>query len=361
MTLAEVGRAGQRVDLLHGGDVAPDGRLLSVQEIQQRFRDERVRRVASTEAARPSDDGISPRSDAAEPRRDGPASCAKTAKPDVHPDDVVGTVGIRPAAARPHSAVQADWIDEFATSSGLRLDLSWVRVLAGHSGAGASTTALEVADAAAAAGRQVQLVEAAHPSRSGLVAASSAELGLDESGAWRRGTRGQPALVGQVTIVRRASAAQPEAWPILDRQSTDGDRSDLGEVPARLVVVDLGSVPVDALDTVADLGCRAVVACRQTVSGVRLTEQLLDRLGTPHAVIAMLGPRRWPGEVESSAGPRLKAIRDAGRVVTVPVDRRLEITGPSCVPLRKPLLAAGRELLRALDSLDADHPVQVAA
>jgi hypothetical protein len=38
MTLAEVGRAGQRINLLQGGDVASDGRLPSVQEIQQHFR-----------------------------------------------------------------------------------------------------------------------------------------------------------------------------------------------------------------------------------------------------------------------------------------------------------------------------------
>jgi hypothetical protein len=84
-----------------------------------------------------------------------------------------------------------------------------VRVIAGHSGAGASTAALAIADAAAGGGRSVHLVEAAHPSRSGLVAATSAELGLDETGAWRRGTRGQPALVGHVTIVRRAADRAP--------------------------------------------------------------------------------------------------------------------------------------------------------
>ena len=45
VSLSEVGRTGQRVDVVHGGDVAPDGRLLSVAEIQQAFRELRARAV----------------------------------------------------------------------------------------------------------------------------------------------------------------------------------------------------------------------------------------------------------------------------------------------------------------------------
>ena len=51
MSLSEVGVPGQRVDVLNGGDVAPDGRLLSVAEIQQAFRELRARQPSETATA----------------------------------------------------------------------------------------------------------------------------------------------------------------------------------------------------------------------------------------------------------------------------------------------------------------------
>ena len=67
MTMSEVGRRDQLVDPINGGDVAADGTLLSVAEIQQRFREERARRglattprtapAAATPADRPRDVG----------------------------------------------------------------------------------------------------------------------------------------------------------------------------------------------------------------------------------------------------------------------------------------------------------------
>ena len=48
MSLSEVGVPGQRVDVLSGGDVDPSGRLLSVAEIQQAFRELRARTSAAT-------------------------------------------------------------------------------------------------------------------------------------------------------------------------------------------------------------------------------------------------------------------------------------------------------------------------
>jgi hypothetical protein len=235
----------------------------------------------------------------------------------------------------------------------LDLPVGWLRVLAGHSGAGSSTVALAIADSAAAAGQQVHLVEAAHPSRSSLVAASSAELGLDDSGDWRRGTRGQPALVGQVTISRRANDVEPSSWPTSGTDPADTTPADPGDRSSSLVVVDLGLVAVDALDGIAGPGCRVVIVCRPSIPGVRLTEQLLDRLGPVHAVVAVLGQRRWPGEVVSSSGPQLRALRDAGRIVTMPIDRRLETTGPTYAALPKAILAAGRELLGAIEGSQA--------
>jgi hypothetical protein len=212
-------------------------------------------------------------------------------------------------------------------------------VVAAHAGAGASTVALAIADAAAAAGRTTHLIEAAHPTRSGLVAAANAELGVDAGGAWRRGSR------GQVTIDRRAGNATPSGWPAL-KTLDDG-----------LVVVDLGLPTPDSLARLAISRCRIVVVCRPTVPGVRLAEQLLNSITGP-VIIASVGSGKWPGEVNASLGPRLRELRAANAVVTVPADRRLEVTGPTNSPLPKPVATAGRSLLGLID---AAHSGVVAA
>lgn len=374
MTMAEVGRAGQRVDPLYGGDVAPDGRLLSVQEIQRRFREERARRVLVAPedlpslgaATKPIDATAAPyvtETTTAASRRPATASLSSSPtdyRTGVEPSHLVKTHAIPAANATQcpegRRATTHVTAAEHHAADKLDLPVGWLRVLAGHSGAGSSTVALAIADSAAAAGRQAHLVEAAHPSRSGLVAASSAELGLDESGTWRRGTRGQPALVGQVTINRRANDVEPSSWPMCNAKPAGTTPADPGDGPSSLVVVDLGLVAVDALDGVAVPGCPVVIVCRPSIPGVRLTEQLLDRLGLVHAVLAVLGQRRWPGEVVSSSGPRLRALRDTGRIVTVPIDRRLETTGPTYAPLPKVILAAGRELLGAIEGSQAIGP-----
>ena len=54
MTMSEVGRREQLVDPVNGGDVSADGTLLSVAEIQQRFREERTRRGLATAGAAPA-------------------------------------------------------------------------------------------------------------------------------------------------------------------------------------------------------------------------------------------------------------------------------------------------------------------
>jgi hypothetical protein len=214
---------------------------------------------------------------------------------------------------------------------GADLDGVWVSVVAAHPGAGASTVALAIADAAAAAGRATNLVETAHPTRSGLVASANAELGLDASGAWRRGSR------GHVTIDRRAGNDPPTGWPILTT-SDDG-----------LVVVDLGVPTPDSLTRLATSGCRIVVVCRPTVPGVRMAERLLNSVSGP-VIVASVGSGKWPGEVSASLGPRLRALRATNAVVSVPADRRLEVTGPTNSPLPKPIAHAGRSLLGLIDA-----------
>ena len=177
MTMSEVGRPGQLVDPINGGDVAADGTLLSVAEIQQRFREERARRGLAVAPAAPQMRPARPTATAARP-----ATVVSVAKPSAEPSAVSSAeaagqvtaaapapaaperVAPTPAAAQSPTAPPArpsGQPDASAAQRSLEIPLGWVRVLAGHSGAGSSTIALALADAAAATGRPSQVIEAA--------------------------------------------------------------------------------------------------------------------------------------------------------------------------------------------------------
>ncbi|CCH88534.1 conserved protein of unknown function [Modestobacter italicus] len=219
---------------------------------------------------------------------------------------------------------------EYRPGGDSALPSGWITVLAAHAGAGASTVALAISDAAAATGRTVHLVENARPSHSGLVAAASVELGLDDTGMWRRGLR------SAVTLDRRASEEASRCWPALAGGRTG------------VTVLDLGSGD-DSRACLTTNRTSSVVVCRPTVPGVRSAEHLLEQLGEQQVVVAAIGPGRWPGEVAASSGPRLRALSIARGVVPVPLDQRLQVTGLTDRPLPKPVLAAGRALLQLLD------------
>jgi hypothetical protein len=53
----------------------------------------------------------------------------------------------------------------------------------------------------------------------------------------------------------------------------------------------------------------------------------------------------------------MRAARAAGRIVAVPLDRRIGVDGVTAEPLSKPLLGAGRQVAAALPSaVSADQP-----
>ena len=246
---------------------------------------------------------------------------------DVSDVDVV-CAGPAPGAAVAGTAVQGD-----------RHRLPWTRAdvgcpvvlaVAGHAGAGASTVALAVAEGLAA-GRRVQLVDYAEPVRSGLAAASAIELGTE--GAWSRGRR------DRLDVVRLTGhPADGDLPPLPETDTTDG-----------LVVVDAGwSLTCALLDSPCSLVCGAmVVVTRATVPAVRQTEHVLATVDG-EAAVAAVGPARWPWLVEASCGPHLAGLRTRGRVVPVPVDRRLQTAGLTGDRLPKPVTAAGRSLAALL-------------
>lgn len=211
--------------------------------------------------------------------------------------------------------------------SGADVGCPVVLALAGHAGAGASTVAVALAEGLAE-GRRVCLVDYGEPVRSGLVAASTVELGTDGAG-WQRGRRGR---VDVFRLVRRPALGELPPPPETDD-------------PERLVVVDAGwSLTTALLDSPALLIRAAmVVVTRVTVPAVRQTEHVLSAVDG-EVTVAAVGPARWPRAVQAGCGPRLGELRSRGRVVRVPVDRRLETAGLNGDPLSPSVAAAGRAL-----------------
>jgi hypothetical protein len=206
---------------------------------------------------------------------------------------------------------------------------------------GASTIALALADASAAPAR---VVECSSVTASGLAAASTAELGLHESG-WRRGTRDGVLLerAGDVLV----SIAEVPTPSTPDR-------------PIGLTVLDVGWEIGQVLTTPAWLVAQVrsadlvVLVTTATVPGLRRLEGALELLAGTSTCAAVIGPKRkkWPRPVGYSAGPLTRALEAAGCLVDVPQDRALAITGLDATPLPAPLLDAAATLLRLLPAAD---------
>jgi len=356
VTLAEVGLAGQDIDVLHGGDVDPTGRLLSVTEIQQAFRELRARRApepvlagVGTAPGALDTDGRSGTAAggglaAPNPARTGGDSALGVSCTESGGDTARAARSGRGDTASPARSGRGDTARPAASArtggpivDRSRLDAAGVTVVAAHAGAGASTVALAVSAAASQTGRHTHLLDSAHPCRSGLTAAAEVELGTDGSGGWRRGSR------ELITLDRRAHDATSGDWPAPPPGHDD----------STLTILDLGLVAVGGLERLARDVSRIVVVCRPTVPGVRMVEHLLAQLAGQAqltVLVAAVGPARWAGEVKATVGPRLRQLRTGGLVVTVPVDRHLEITGLSHAPLPRSVLVAGRVLLELLDN-----------
>ena len=204
---------------------------------------------------------------------------------------------------------------------------------------GASTISLALAGAAALPAR---VVECSSVTASGLAAASTAELGLHESG-WTRSTR-------DGVLLERASNVLVSIQEV-----------PTPSVPDRIIamtVLDVGweigqvaATPVWLGEQVrgADL---VVLVTTATVPGLRRLEGALDLLARTSTCAAVIGPKpkKWPRPVGYSAGPRTRALKAAGRLVAVPEDRALAITGLDAAPLPASLLQAAATLLRLFPS-----------
>jgi hypothetical protein len=254
------------------------------------------------------------------------------------------------------AALRAVWAGEFRTRNGrmttrpgapnpergASLSGRVVLVVGCHGGAGASTVALAVAEAAAEQpGRSARLLDCASPERSGLLTAVDAELGVDGSG-WRQGRRAQLPIDRILDALGSATEVPaPRHEPMSQVEVT---------------VVDSGWSASDTLAGDSWLAKAAesaaiILVARATIPALRQLEQALATSpGDP--VVVVVGPSRWARSVRVTAGPLLKAEMAAGRVVTVPSDRRLRVTGISSAPLPKGVVEAGRQIFTCVLAAD---------
>ena len=220
-----------------------------------------------------------------------------------------------------------------------------IAVISAHPAAGASTLALAVADALAATGRPAALLDYAAPSRSGLSAATDTELGTVPTGDWQVGRR------ATVTVYRRAVATDTAPGADGARPPAPPPIADDTRVVADLSGLDPARRPQPAGGTV-------LLVCRTTVPGLAHAEACLTTYAAswPTVLVAAVGPRRWPKLAVASLGPRLARLRAEGRVITVPLQPRLALTGATADPLPATLLTAAGRAIQLMPDSTADAP-----
>lgn len=228
-----------------------------------------------------------------------------------------------------------------------------VAVMGAHPGAGCSTVTLLLADTAARTGRPVHVIDPAVPGRSGLAAATGTELGQPVPG-WQRGRRGR-IVIDRRTVTDTNGADGADGAGGVDAVDWPEPPADAGELTSLLTIIDGGTVADPA--TGGSSWPRLVLVCRATIPGVTQVERALAGLAElqrsagadPIApVVAAIGPRRWPGAVRAARGRLLTRLQERGRVVPVPVDRRLETTGLTSARLPRSLETAGTAVLALL-------------
>ncbi|WP_410595393.1 hypothetical protein [Amycolatopsis sp. lyj-23] len=196
-----------------------------------------------------------------------------------------------------------------------------VPILAASPGAGATSTAVVIADALQLAGRSVLLIDAGDPVRSGLGRAARTDGPRRDgpsSAAGIRFSRRAQAILARLEVVE--SAAEPVVFPPPPYWHPAGGRGidvtvvDIGHDPWRLATNPaLG--PGQWLRVGSPSPIPALVV-RPTVPGLAHAEQVLARLEpwvrtaavTPPTQLLVVGARRWPKGVAGTAGRRTSVL-----------------------------------------------------
>lgn len=209
-----------------------------------------------------------------------------------------------------------------------------VRIRAAHAGAGASTTALALADVADLAGIRTRVLDAAAPAWSGLLGAAVTELGAAEG--WRRGRRGtnvvldrvaEPVLLpAQVPLPRGADGV---ALTVLD---AGWSMRELAAAPDAWVA--LMPAHVDVLVTRPhDLALHQTEAALALLADQTRGQARADAEDSA-VVVVVVGAKRWSAREFPTAGPLLRAVRQRDGVVFAPFlpARALPGLGPDRMP-----------------------------
>ncbi|SFO40520.1 hypothetical protein SAMN05216207_105219 [Pseudonocardia ammonioxydans] len=232
-------------------------------------------------------------------------------------------------------------------------------VLAGSSGAGASSIAAALTDALQQDERCVLLVDADDPSRSGLACAFTAE------GPWTKPVDQRVTVRyswRDYALVARLETSLPTITPGMVPPPPDW-LPDPAPDPLHATVVDLGhggwragASPLYGAGGWLRRGLpaqRPIMVVRATRPALRQAEQLLARLdpwvqrgvATPVFQLVVNGARKWPAGVAGAAGPRVAELLD--EALFVPHHPAWSLSGvtdepspPRVVDALRPLLAS---------------------
>ncbi len=219
-----------------------------------------------------------------------------------------------------------------------------VVVVAGATGrVGASTIALAIATASE---RRVRLIECASMRATGLAAATTAELGVTNTG-WRRGNRDQ-ILIERTTT---GTYQRPDDLPAPDEADCD---LTIVDASWDLATIGLG----DSWLTTAIETAPLVVVTVATVPGLRMLDNALHMIGHPADTWSVvIGPKykKWPPPLRLATTHTIEEAIASGRLITVPTTPSLALKGLTPDPLPAGLVNACRPILDQAVGLPKGH------
>ncbi|MDP3892279.1 hypothetical protein [Nocardioides sp.] len=218
-----------------------------------------------------------------------------------------------------------------------------VRVRAANAGAGASTIALALAEVADVAGVRTRVIDAAAPAWSGLLGATVTELGAAEG--WRRGRRGQAALIDRIEDAVRVPSDVPSP------RSADGvDLTvlDAGWSMRELAAASTGWVATAAAHAEVLVTRPTALALSQTEAALRHLE---DQVVADQVVVVVVGAGRWSDREFATAGRLLRRAHELEAVLFAPVLPAKTLPGLGPDPLPKQLTSPSQRLLERITTI----------